>query len=117
MVKPNVVQPFQTTLAEVRKEMAQPRRTASVRKDMEKFVTEKFREGVLLHNPQTKEDGLVSRAYQSDGQTMYEVWIPVNRVTWASGHYVPDWAEIKLELSDNAELKSSGKPRTENLTK
>jgi hypothetical protein len=92
--------------------MAQPRRTASVRKDMEKLVTEKFREGVLLHNPQTKEDGLVSRAYHSDGQTMYEVWVPVKPDTWALGHYISNWVESKLELSDNGKLKSSDPRRT-----
>jgi hypothetical protein len=113
MVKPNVVQSFQTTLAEVKAEMAQPRRAASVRKNMEIFMIEKFREGALLHNPKTKEDGLVSRVYQLDGRTMYEVWVPVRSDTWLSGHYVSDWAEIKLELSDNVNLKASnqyGKP-------
>jgi hypothetical protein len=116
MVKPNVVRSFKITLAEVQKEMDEPRRTASVRNNMEIFMIEKFREGMLLHNPETKEDGLVSRAYQSDGQTMYEVCVPVTRVTWANGYYVSDWAERKLEISDNAELKSSDKPRTESLT-
>jgi hypothetical protein len=106
MVKHNVVQSFQTTLAEVQKEMAQPRRPASVR-NMEIFMIEKFREGTLLHNSKTKEDGLVSRVYQTDGQTMYEVWVPVKPDTWVSGHYVSDWAEIKLELSDNVKLKAS----------
>jgi hypothetical protein len=79
---------------------------------MEKFVTEKFREGVLLHNSQTKEDGLVSRAYQSDGQTMYEVWVPVKPDTWALGHCISNWYESKLELSDNVNLKSSDPRRT-----
>jgi hypothetical protein len=116
MVKLNVVRSFQITLAEVQKEMAEPRRTASVRNNMEIFMIEKFREGALLHNPEAREDGLVSRVYQSDGHTMYEVWVPVNRVTWALGHYVSNWAESKLELSDNAELESSDKPRTESLT-
>jgi hypothetical protein len=114
MVKPNVVQSFQTTLAEVKEEMAQPRRAASVRKNMEIFMIEKFREGALLHNPKTKEDGLVSRVYQLDGQTMYEVWVPVRPDTWLSGHYVSDWNEIKLELSDNVTLKASDQYETAN---
>jgi hypothetical protein len=71
--------------------MAQPRRAASVR-NAEIFVTENFREGAFLHNPQTNEDGLVSRVYQSDGTTMYEVWVPVRPDTWLSGHYVSDWS-------------------------
>jgi hypothetical protein len=48
---------------------------------------------------------------------MYEVWVPAELNTWLSGHYTSDWAETKLELSDKAELKSSDKPPTENLTK
>jgi hypothetical protein len=107
MVKRNVVQSYQTTLAKVQKEMAQPRRAASVRNNMEMFMIEKFREGTLLHNPKTKEDGRVSRVYQNNGRTMYEVWVPVRPDAWLSGHYVSDWAEIKLELSDNVNLKAS----------
>jgi hypothetical protein len=104
MVKP--VRSNRTTLADVKKEMAQPRRPASVR-NMEIFMIEKFREGALLRNRKTKEDGLVMRVYQSDGGTMYEVWVPVRPDSWLSGHYVSDWAEIKLELSDNVNLKAS----------
>jgi hypothetical protein len=111
MVKPNVVQSFPTTLAEVRKEMARPRRPASVRRVMEAFVTEKFREGAFLHNPETKEDGLVSRVYQLNGQTIYEVWVPVKPDTWALGHYVSDWAESQLEPSGNVNLRSSDPQR------
>jgi hypothetical protein len=107
MVKSNAVQSYQATLAEVQKEMTQPRRAQSVRNYMESFMTDKFREGALLHNPKTKEDGLVSRVYQTDGQTMYEVCVPVKPDTWVSGHNVSDWAEIKLELSDNVKLKGS----------
>jgi hypothetical protein len=112
MVKSNVVRSYQTTLAEVQKEMAQPRRAASVRKNREIFVTEKFREGAFLYNPKTKEDGRVTRVYQLDGQTMYEVWVPVRPNTWISGHYVSDWSEIKLKLSDNVILKASDRYET-----
>jgi hypothetical protein len=38
---------------------------------------------------------------------MYEVWVPVRPDTWISGHYVSDWSEIKLELSNNVNLKSA----------
>jgi hypothetical protein len=110
MLKPNAVQSFQITFAEVQKEMAEPRRAASVRKNMEIFMIEKFREGVLVHNAEAKEDGLVSRVYQLDGKTMYEVWVPANRVTWGQGRHISNWAESKLELSNNTELKSSHKP-------
>jgi hypothetical protein len=79
---------------------------------METFLIEKFREGALLHNPETKEDGLVSRVYQSGGQTIYEVWVPVESDTWAVGHYISDWAESQLELSNSVNLKSSDPQRT-----
>jgi hypothetical protein len=81
---------------------------------MEIFMIEKFHKGTFLHNPKTKEDGLVSRVYQLDGQTMYEVWVPVRPDTWLSGHYVSDWNEIKLELSDNVTLKASDQYETAN---
>jgi hypothetical protein len=37
---------------------------------------------------------------------MYEVAVPVLLDTWAGRHYVSDWAESILELSDNVVLKS-----------
>jgi hypothetical protein len=69
----------------------------------------KFHIGVLLHNRSTKEDGLAIRMYQpaERGETMYEVAVPVLLDTWAGRHYVSDWAESTLELSDNVVLKSS----------
>jgi hypothetical protein len=87
---------------------------ASVRNRMEILMIEKFRKGMLLHNPETKEDGLVKRVYQTDQQTMYEVWVPAERNTWLSGHYTYDWAERNVKLSANAELKS--KPDLRNVT-
>jgi hypothetical protein len=60
MGKSKVVQSFQITLAEVQREMAQPRKAASVRNNMDTFMFEKFREGALLHNRKTKEGGRVS---------------------------------------------------------
>jgi hypothetical protein len=86
--------------------MAQPLRASSVR-NAKIVLTEKFREGAFLHNRKTKEDGLVSRVYQLDGRTMYEIWVPVRPDTWLSGHYVSDWAESHLKLSNNVNLKSS----------
>jgi hypothetical protein len=114
MVNQTVNRSYRTTLAEVQKEMAQPRRAASVRNNRELFMIEQFREGVLLHNPKTQEDGLVKRVYQSDGKTKYEVWVPVRPDTWLSGHYVSDWSEIKLELSENVKLKASDQYETAN---
>jgi hypothetical protein len=114
MGKQTVNRSYRTTLAEVRKEMAQPRRAASVRNYMEFLMIEKFGKGTFLHNPDTKEDGLVSRVYQTNGRTMYEVWVPAKPDTWLGGHYVSDWAEIKLELSDNVKLKASDQYETAN---
>jgi hypothetical protein len=69
----------------------------------------KFHIGILLHNRNTNEDGLVIRMYQREerGETMYEVAVPVLLDTWAGRHYIFDWAESTLELSDNVVLKSS----------
>jgi len=72
----------------------------------------KFCTGILLHNRNTKEDGLVTRVYQSAelGETMYQVAVSIRPDTWAGRHLVSDWAESTLELSDNAMLKASDKP-------
>jgi hypothetical protein len=47
------------------KEMSKPRLAASVREGIGKTATTlaKFPVGALLHNRNTKEDGLVTRAY------------------------------------------------------
>ncbi len=71
----------------------------------------KFCTGILLHNRNTKEDGLVTRVYQGElGETMYQVAVSIRPDTWAGRHLVSDWAESTLELSDNAILKSSASP-------
>jgi hypothetical protein len=77
----------------------------------------KFRTGVLLHNRNTHEDGLVTKVYESTQprETMYQVAVPIRRDTWACRHYVSDWAEGTLEFSDNAALapnKPSGATRS-----
>jgi len=71
----------------------------------------KFRKGELLHNHNTNEDGLVTMVYELEGAITYEVAVPVLRDTWAGSHYVSDWDESVLELSRNAKLNSSDKPR------
>jgi hypothetical protein len=72
----------------------------------------KFCTGTLLHNRNTKEDGLVTRVYQNieRRETMYQVAVPIRHDTWAGRHLVSDWAESALELSDNAVLKASDHP-------
>jgi hypothetical protein len=69
----------------------------------------KFCTGTLLHNRNTKEDGLVTRVYQDieRRETMYQVAVPIRHDTWAGRHLVSDWAESALELSDNSMLKAS----------
>ena len=71
----------------------------------------KFCTGILLHNRNTKEDGLVTRVYQSAklNETMYQVAVSIGLDTQAGRHLVSDWAESTLELSDNARLKTSDK--------
>ncbi len=72
----------------------------------------KFCTGVLLRNRNTKEDGLVTKVYESvdRGETMYQVAVPIQPDTWAGRHLVSDWAENALELSNNAFLKTSANP-------
>ena len=101
-------------LSSVAQEMAKPRLAASVREGIEKSpmtADAKFRKGELLHNHNTNEDGLVTRVYELEGAITYEVAVPVLRDTWAGSHYVSDWDESVLELSRNAKLNSSDKPR------
>ena len=101
-------------LSNVAQELAKPRLAASVREGIEKSpltADAKFRKGELLHNHNTNEDGLVTRVYELEGAITYEVAVPVIRDTWAGSHYVSDWAESVLELSRNAKLNSSDKPR------
>jgi hypothetical protein len=58
----------------------------------------KFCTGILLHNRNTKEDGLVTKVYHSAelGETMYQVAVSIRPDTWAGRHLVSDWAESTL---------------------
>jgi hypothetical protein len=98
------------TLVRVVKEMAKPRLASSARKVWESFVTihPLFHKGDLLHNHSTKEDGSVRRVYQSDGLTMYEVWVPRRANSWKLGRDISNWAESVLDLSCNDRLMDSG---------
>jgi hypothetical protein len=61
-------------------------------------VHAKFSIGVLVHNRNTNEDGLVKRVYEVGGAVMYEVSVPA---TTPPIHYTSDWGESSLELSSN----------------
>jgi hypothetical protein len=103
------------TLDSVMKEMSKPRLAASVREVGKTETTlGRFPVGALLHNRNTKEDGLVTSAYQhgAGGDVMYEVAVPIRLNTWAHGHYVSDWSQGALELSGNVILKSAEQPPT-----
>ena len=93
------------TLSAVTKEMAKPRLAASVRRIVEKTMNAraKFNIGVLLHNRNTNEDGLVRRVYEVGGAVMYEVLIPATPLTYN----LSDWGESPVELSNN---KLLGRP-------
>ncbi len=96
------------TLSAVTKEMAKPRLAASVRRDIGKTAMNaqaKFNIGVLLHNRNTNEDGLVKRVYEVGGAVMYEVSVPATPLRYNTS----DWDESPLELSNNKPL-SSGRP-------
>ena len=62
----------------------------------------KFCTGVLLHNRNTKEDGLVTKVYQNTerGETMYQVAVSIGQDTGEGRHLVSDWAESVLEPSE-----------------
>jgi hypothetical protein len=72
----------------------------------------KFCTGILLHNRNTSEDGLVTRVYHSAelGETMYQVAVSIPSDSLEGRHVVSDWAESTLELSDNAVLKALDSP-------
>ena len=70
-------------------------------------MTENFQHGDLVYNRNTKEDGAIRRAYESNGAAMYEVAVPQRGDSWAGGYYISDWAEDVLQLSNNERLKSS----------
>jgi hypothetical protein len=102
----------EATLLRVVEEMAKPRLAASVRKGMEKTTMSshaKFVKRELLHNPTTKEDGLVTKIYERGAKIMYEVAVPSTLNAWKGHCYVSDWAETNLELSHN--VNPSHKPR------
>ena len=70
-------------------------------------MTGNFQHRELVYNRNTKEDGVIRRAYQSKGATMYEVAVPQRGDSWAGGYYISDWAEDVLRLSSNERLRSS----------
>jgi len=70
-------------------------------------MTGKFQHGDLVYNRNTKEDGVIRRAYNSKGVRMYEVAVPQRGDSWGRGYYISDWAEDVLQLSSNERLKAS----------
>jgi hypothetical protein len=60
-----------------------------------------------VYNRDTKEDGAVSRVYETNDSSMYEVAVPKHSDSWVVGFYLSVWAEDVLELSNNIDLKSS----------
>lgn len=98
------------TLASVAREMAEPRMTASVRKTLGTSAPadRPFRRKEYVYNRDTNEHGLVRQVYERDGVTMYKAWLPLTPDLLQWGHFVSDWAESVLELSDNMLLKAAG---------
>ena len=70
-------------------------------------MTGNFQHRDFGYNRNTKEDGLIGRAYESNGAAMYEVAVPQHGDSWAGGYHISDWAEDVLQLSNNERLKSS----------
>jgi hypothetical protein len=100
------------TIASVASEMAEPRMSASVRKTLgtPAAATVPFQLDQGVYNRSTKEYGVVRQVYEKDGVTMYKVWVPQtpNSLPW--GHFVSDWAESVLELSDKLGAGSASLP-------
>ena len=93
--------------------MAKPCLAASARDDFENpaIAFANFGIGVQVHNRNTKEDGLVRRCTKgTQSEIMYEVTVPAGPDTWAGLHYVSDWTEGNLSLSDSATLKTVNRP-------
>ena len=101
-----------TTIASVASEMAEPRMSASVRKTLgtPAAATVPFHLDQGVSNRSTEEYGVVRQVYEKDGVTMYKVWVPEtpNSLRW--GHFVSDWAESVLELSDKLASESARLP-------
>jgi hypothetical protein len=74
---------------------------------MRSSITAKFQSRNLVYNRNTKEDGAIRKAYETNGAMMYEVAVPKKGDSWASGFYVSDWREDVLQSSNNLSLKSS----------
>ena len=70
-------------------------------------MTGKFQHRDLVYNRNTKEDGVIRRAYNSKGGPMYEVAVPQRGDSWARGYYISDWTEDILQPSINERLKAS----------
>jgi hypothetical protein len=102
----------EATFASVAGEMAKPRMTASVRKTLGIFSAANclFCPDDCVYNRDTKEHGLVKQVYERDGVTMYKVWLPATLELLRWGHFVSDWAEGVLDLSDNVLLRSDRLP-------
>ena len=101
----------EATFASVAGEMSKPRMTASVRKTLETLAANGlFRPDECVYNRDTMEHGLVKQVYKKDGVTMYKVWLPATLELSRWGHFVSDWAEGILELSDNVLLRSARLP-------
>jgi hypothetical protein len=100
------------TLACVASEMAEPRMPASVREALgtPAAATFPFHLDQGVSNRSTKEYGVVRQVYEKDGVTMYKVWVPEtpNSLRW--GHFVSDWAESVLALSDKLTSESARLP-------
>ena len=82
---------------------------ASVRKTLGSFSAADclFRPDDCVYNQDTKEHGLVKQVYEKDGVTRYKVWLPATLELLRWGHFVSDWAEGVLGLSDNILLRSA----------
>jgi len=61
----------------------------------------------LVYNRNTKEDGTITRVYETNGAAMYEVAVPQNRDSWTGGYFISDWAEDVLQFSTNEPLRVS----------
>jgi hypothetical protein len=100
--------PDDVAVGGVAEEMAEPRTAELVRKTpgTPAAANCQFRVDDCVYNRNTEEHGLVKQVYEMDGVTMCKVWLPAGPDLLRWGHFVSDWAEGELELSDNLLLRS-----------
>lgn len=68
-------------------------------------MTAKFKLRDWVYNSITKEDGAITRVYETSGAAMYEVAVAKCSESRDAGFYISDWAGDLLQPSTNERLR------------